>query len=115
MTDSFGYGKASPSASCGQILELEANAGRGSPVTIASDVSLRKPTAVRAKEPGLRALRRLDLAAEIYHIREPQKIPLVMSQDETRLANKDRFDRRLHVVVDAAPADPAIPGIVCRY
>ena len=29
-------------------------------------------------------LRRLDLAAEIYHIREPQKIPLVMSQDETR-------------------------------
>jgi integrase len=26
----------------------------------------------------------LDLAAEIYHIREPQKIPLVMSQDETR-------------------------------
>jgi integrase/recombinase XerD len=29
-------------------------------------------------------LRRLDLAAEIYHLREPQKIPLVMSQDETR-------------------------------
>src|SRR6266550_1480284 len=29
-------------------------------------------------------LRRLDLAAEVYHIREPQKIPLVMSQDETR-------------------------------
>jgi integrase/recombinase XerD len=29
-------------------------------------------------------LRRADLAAEIYHIREPQKIPLVMSQDETR-------------------------------
>src|SRR6202051_1012842 len=29
-------------------------------------------------------LRRLDLAAEIYHTREPQKIPLVMSQDETR-------------------------------
>ena len=29
-------------------------------------------------------LRRPDLAAEIYHIREPQKIPLVMSQDETR-------------------------------
>jgi hypothetical protein len=27
-------------------------------------------------------LRRLDLAAEIYHIREPQKIPLVMSPDE---------------------------------
>src|SRR5713226_8604647 len=29
-------------------------------------------------------LRRLDLAAETYHIREPQKIPLVMSPDETR-------------------------------
>ena len=28
-------------------------------------------------------LRRLDLAAEIYHLREPQKIPLVMSPDET--------------------------------
>jgi integrase/recombinase XerD len=29
-------------------------------------------------------LRRLDLAAEIYHIKEPHKIPLVMSADETR-------------------------------
>jgi site-specific recombinase XerD len=29
-------------------------------------------------------LRRLDLAAEIYRIREPQKIPLVMSPDETK-------------------------------
>src|SRR3974390_1476981 len=29
-------------------------------------------------------LRRLDLAAEIYHLREPRKIPLVMSPDETR-------------------------------
>jgi site-specific recombinase XerD len=29
-------------------------------------------------------LRRLDLASEIYHLREPQKIPLVMSPDETR-------------------------------
>jgi integrase/recombinase XerD len=29
-------------------------------------------------------LRRPDLAAEIYHIRAPQKIPLVMSTDETR-------------------------------
>src|SRR4029450_9564556 len=44
------------------------------------------PTGIRT---GLKflwrvTLRRLDLAAEIYHIREPQKIPLVMSQDETR-------------------------------
>jgi integrase/recombinase XerD len=29
-------------------------------------------------------LRRLDLAAEIYHIHEPEKIPQVMSPDETR-------------------------------
>jgi integrase/recombinase XerD len=29
-------------------------------------------------------LRRLDLAAEIYHLREPQKIALVMSKDEMR-------------------------------
>jgi integrase/recombinase XerD len=29
-------------------------------------------------------LRRLDLAAEIYYVREPQKIPLVMSPDETK-------------------------------
>jgi len=29
-------------------------------------------------------LRRLDLAAEIYHLREPERIPLVMSPDETR-------------------------------
>jgi len=29
-------------------------------------------------------LRRLDLAAEIYHLREPQKIPLVMSPDEMK-------------------------------
>src|SRR5450432_571967 len=29
-------------------------------------------------------LRRPDLTAEIYHLREPQKIPLIMSQDETR-------------------------------
>jgi integrase/recombinase XerD len=29
-------------------------------------------------------LRRLDLAAEIYHLREPRKIPQVLSPDETR-------------------------------
>jgi integrase/recombinase XerD len=29
-------------------------------------------------------LRRLDLAAEIYHLREPQKLPLVMSVDEMK-------------------------------
>jgi integrase len=29
-------------------------------------------------------LRRLDLAAEIYHLREPQKVPQIMSPDEAR-------------------------------
>ena len=29
-------------------------------------------------------LRRLDLAAEIYHLKEPQKIPLVMSPEEAK-------------------------------
>jgi len=29
-------------------------------------------------------LRRHDLAAEVYHLKEPQKVPLVMSQDETK-------------------------------
>ena len=29
-------------------------------------------------------LRRLDLAEEVYHIREPQKLPLVMSADEIK-------------------------------
>ena len=29
-------------------------------------------------------LRRLDLAAEVYHIREPEKLPLVMSADEIK-------------------------------
>ena len=29
-------------------------------------------------------LRRLDHAAEIYHLREPEKLPLVMSPDETK-------------------------------
>jgi site-specific recombinase XerD len=29
-------------------------------------------------------LRRLDLLAELYHIKEPERVPLVMSQDETK-------------------------------
>src|SRR5438477_3042095 len=42
-------------------------------------------------------LRRLDLAAEIYHLREPQKIPQVMSPDEARrlLAVADSLHARL--------------------
>ena len=42
-------------------------------------------------------LRRPDLVAEIYHLREPHKIPLVMSQDETRrlLAVASSFEVRV--------------------
>jgi integrase/recombinase XerD len=29
-------------------------------------------------------LRRLDLVSEVYHMQEPQKVPLILSQDETR-------------------------------
>ena len=42
-------------------------------------------------------LRRLDLAAEIYHLREPQKIPQVMSPEEMRclLAGASRLKARV--------------------
>src|ERR1700751_546529 len=42
-------------------------------------------------------LRRLDLAEEIYHIREPQKLPLVMSVDEIKrlLAVASRLTTRV--------------------
>src|SRR6266481_5658794 len=42
-------------------------------------------------------LRRLDLAVEIYHIREPQKIPLVMSQDDAALARRRQQSQDPHV------------------
>src|SRR6201988_4312644 len=44
-------------------------------------------------------LRRLDLAAEIYHIREPQKIPLVMSPDETRRLLVMSGSLKIHVLL----------------
>src|SRR6266849_3180025 len=44
-------------------------------------------------------LRRLDLAAEIYHLREPQKIPLVMSQDETRRLLAVASSLKVHVLL----------------
>jgi integrase/recombinase XerD len=40
-------------------------------------------------------LRRLDLAAEIYHIKEPQKIPLVMSPDLLAMAG----NAKVHVLL----------------
>jgi site-specific recombinase XerD len=44
-------------------------------------------------------LRRLDLAAEIYHLREPQKIPQVISRDEARrlLAVADSLRTRVQL------------------
>ena len=56
----------------------------------------------RRRLTGLRflfrvTLRRLDLAAEIYHLREPQKIPQVISPDEARrlLAGADSLRTRV--------------------
>ena len=42
-------------------------------------------------------LRRHDLAAEIYHLKEPQKVPLILNQDETKrlLACADTLRNRL--------------------
>ena len=51
-------------------------------------------------------LRRLDLAAEIYHLREPEKIPQVMSPDEMR--------RLLAVASSLKIARPAQPRLWLR-
>ena len=55
-------------------------------------------------------LRRHDLAAEIYHIKEPQKVPLILSQDEAK---------RLLAMADNAQVPPAAEprlrrGPACR-
>src|ERR1700730_5261323 len=50
-------------------------------------------------------LRRLDLVAEIYHIKEPQKIPLVMSPDEAK---------RLLAMADPKSADATEPSALSR-
>ena len=44
-------------------------------------------------------LRRLDLAAEIFHIREPQKIPLVMSPDEAKRLLAMAGNLKVHVLL----------------
>ncbi len=44
-------------------------------------------------------LRRLDLAAEIFHLREPEKIPLVMSPDEARRLLAVAGSLRVHVML----------------
>jgi integrase/recombinase XerD len=44
-------------------------------------------------------LRRLDLAAEIYHIKEPQKIPLVISPDEAKRLLAMAGNLKVHVML----------------
>src|SRR5712691_5102141 len=44
-------------------------------------------------------LRRLDLAAEIYHIKEPQTIPLVMSPDEAKRLLAMAGNLKVHVLL----------------
>ena len=44
-------------------------------------------------------LRRLDLAAEIFHIKEPQKIPLVMSPDEAKRLLAMAGTLKVHVLL----------------
>src|SRR2546427_11428816 len=44
-------------------------------------------------------LRRLDLTAEIFHIKEPQKIPLVMSPDEAKRLLAMAGKLKVHVLL----------------
>src|SRR5438552_11831839 len=44
-------------------------------------------------------LRRLDLTAEIFHIKEPQKIPLVMSPDEAKRLLAMAGNLKVHVLL----------------
>jgi len=54
----------------------------------------------------LRRLDLLDLAAEIYHIKEPQKIPLVMSPDETLANLVDPSGRTLSLSAGTVDLNP---------
>ena len=49
-------------------------------------------------------LRRHDLAAEIYHLKEPQKVPPVMSQDEIRRLLAMAANIKLRVMLSLAVA-----------
>jgi len=55
-------------------------------------------------------LRRLDLAAEIYHLREPQKIPQVMSPDETRRLLAVAANLKARVLLSQAMAAACAPA-----
>ena len=50
-------------------------------------------------------LRRLDLAAEIYHIKEPQKIPLVISPDEAKRLLAMAGNLKVHVMLSPETLD----------
>jgi len=68
-------------------------------------------------------LRRLDLAAEIYHMREPEKLPLVLSPDEMKRLLAVAGSLKAHAAGgtvsvsrpqgrradEHAPAEPAVP------
>jgi hypothetical protein len=62
-------------------------------------------------------LRRLDLAAEIYHLREPQKIPQVISRDEARrlLAVANSLRTRLLVVTEQVDQQNNAPMTADEY
>jgi site-specific recombinase XerD len=63
-------------------------------------------------------LRRLDLAAEIYHIKEPQKIPLVMSPDEAKPGKPmttRQLNRLFHETADAAGIKKAVTLHALRH
>ena len=47
-------------------------------------------------------LRRLDLLAELYHIKEPEKVPLVMSQDETKRLLAVAANRKVRLLLSLA-------------
>ena len=59
-------------------------------------------------------LRRLDLAAEIYHLREPQKIPQVISPDEARRLLAVANSLRPASCSALATAADCVPAKWCR-
>ena len=59
-------------------------------------------------------LRRLDLAAEIYHLREPQKIPQVISPDEARRLLAVASSLRTHVLLSLSYGCGLRAGEVAR-
>lgn len=59
-------------------------------------------------------LRRHDLAAEIYYLKAPQKIPLVMSQDEVERVLANTTSIKAHTMLSLAYGCGLRPGEVTR-